>query len=125
MRFQQQLSWIDIDRNGSTNFAGVVQLTGIDAVINSVMTILQTRLGERVMLPTFGMSERLMVGTPLLETFWGQFQQAVTQAIQTWDDRVRVLSAEAVAVPDNNQLTVKLILQVVGWPEPVTYATTI
>jgi hypothetical protein len=59
-----------------------------DIIRSSVIWIVLTRLGERVMLPEFGTNLPGAVGEPNDEMLANQLRTEVKQAIERWDDRV-------------------------------------
>ena len=68
--------------------------TDLEVLRSSVMWIIMTRKGERVMLPEFGSDVGPMLFDPNDDTAKAQLQYAVQDAIEIWDTRVKFLQAD-------------------------------
>ncbi len=77
---------------------------------SSVIWILLTRRGERVMLPEFGGPISDAVFEPNDPALITQLQMEVQEAIERWDDRITFVDLEAEVDAFNpNQLNVKIL----------------
>jgi phage baseplate assembly protein W len=64
--------------------------SGMELVRQSIETILDTEPGERVMRPTFGCGLRRFLMAPNTATTRTAIQQDITDALSTWEPRIRV-----------------------------------
>lgn len=103
----------DVDADGlgvavtSTGRVGLVD--GDEAVRQSLLLLLSTVPGERVMRPGFGCPLYLLVFEPLDETTAGLAIHYVEQAVRRWEPRVQVVAVDAYASPAGEAtLTVRL-----------------
>ncbi len=78
-------------------------------VQESILIILGTALGERVMRPDFGSRLRELVFAPLDTSTKSLVAHYVTQALVTWEPRIDVLSVD---VSDEEALEGKLLVNV-------------
>lgn len=69
---------------------------GRETIRNSIVTILLTRLGERVHLPEFGSRLYELVFEQLDDVFRVLAQQYVFDAISAWEPRVNILSTSVI-----------------------------
>ncbi len=60
-----------------------------DVLRSSIIFIITTRRGERVMLPSFGSSLMNLVFEPGDEVLSASLRTEIVQAVQEWDDRVK------------------------------------
>lgn len=91
----------DLDREGAapglvvrpTGAIGMIQ--GPEAVRQSLLLLLTTIPGERVMRPTYGCPLHRLIFSPNDHTTAGLAMHYVRQAIERWEPRVEILSVTA------------------------------
>jgi phage baseplate assembly protein W len=89
--------------------AGSVRLVnGTEELDASIRMILSTIPGERVMRPDFGCAMWSLVFAPLTAGTLGLIEQAVREALERWEPRVRLEQVET--VPDRDTGTVHIEL---------------
>jgi phage baseplate assembly protein W len=74
---------------------GVALLSGDEKIRQSIEIILGTRLGQRVMRPTFGSRLHELVFAPLSAETLGLAERYVTEALGFWEPRIDVLGVNA------------------------------
>ena len=81
-----------------------------EVIMSSVLWIVLTRFGERVMLPEFGSNLTDALFEPNDTFVMGTIKAGVEEAIRRWDDRVTWVDVEATT--DENTLIVKVRYQI-------------
>jgi uncharacterized protein len=71
-----------------------------DAIRQAILLLLTTRLGERIMRPTYGSQLHRLVFAPNDDTTAGLAIHYVRQAITRWERRVDILDLDAGPDPD-------------------------
>lgn len=84
----------------ATHLTGMHGLTGIDLggpdhLRQSILDILTTRRGERVMRPTYGSALHEFVDRPINPEFLVDLYYECVVAIHTWEPRVRIVRIRA------------------------------
>jgi len=80
-----------------------------DVLKTSVINIVMTRLGERVMLPRFGSMVPAMLFEQNDPSLIARTEASARAAIEEWDDRIEVLELKAEA--DENRLDIKVVFR--------------
>jgi uncharacterized protein len=75
----------------------VAVVDGEDAVRQSILLLLTTRPGERVMRPEYGCNLQLLLFSPNDDTTAGLAIHYVRQALERWEPRIRLIRLDAVA----------------------------
>jgi phage baseplate assembly protein W len=70
-------------------------VAGGDAIRQSILMLLSTVPGERVMRPDYGCNLRQLVFAPNDDTTAGLAAHYVRQALQNWEPRIRLLRVDA------------------------------
>lgn len=110
--------WSDIDPNFISDSQGdVKRVYNADAVKASVMNILLTRKGERVMNPEFGCGLQDFVFDALDEDFIDLVARQIKSDIERWEDRASIDKINFMTDVDNDRVTVQLLYHVVGYSE--------
>jgi len=78
----------------------------LEVIKSSVIWIVLTRLGERVMLPEFGSTLPDALFEPNDPSTVANIQSSVSEAISRWDDRVEFLQMETEI--NENTLTIRI-----------------
>jgi uncharacterized protein len=78
--------------DGQGNFA---MASGVTKVEQSIQIILGTRLGERVMRPTFGSRLHELLFAPLNAVTLGLAERYTAEALRFWEPRIDLLSIHA------------------------------
>ncbi len=89
--------WTDL---GLTPRGSVAMVEGNDAVRQSLLLLLSTFPGERVMRPTYGCELYRLVFWGNDDTTAGLAIHYVRRAVTTWEPRVRLLRVDATAHPE-------------------------
>lgn len=88
-------------------------IDGIDHLRQSILDILSTYPGERIMRPEYGSRVRDLIDRPVNAQWLADLYFEVAYAIQRWEPRVRVLRVAA-AVPQPGRVTLDLALRLGG-----------
>jgi hypothetical protein len=83
--------------------------TGAQNVRESIQIILLTRLGERLMYPTYGSSLRTFLFAPNNPATRKSIELEITRALQLWEPRITLDSVSVDADPSNNQAAIATI----------------
>lgn len=114
-------NWSDIDHAGRVSPTGeIVVVHGIDAAVNSLMVILKTTRGERLMLPDFGMPAGIMLFDNMRQDDWGDIEQRMRDEIRRWDPRLELVSATARIGHGEHKLFIDIRFRVAGSGEEET-----
>ena len=89
------------------------RLSGIDHLRQSILDILTTYPGERIMRPEYGSRIRDLVDRPVNAQWLADLYFEVAYAIERWEPRVRVLRVAA-SVPQPGRVTLDLVLRIGG-----------
>ncbi|NHH84795.1 GPW/gp25 family protein [Burkholderia gladioli] len=87
----------------ATRGGTVMLAAGADDIRQSILIILQTAPGERVMLPEFGCRINELVFAAGNATAVSLAQLYVTQALNRWEPRIQTLAVQATIAPDTPQ----------------------
>jgi phage baseplate assembly protein W len=74
---------------------GIATVADDDAIRQSLMLLISTRPGERVMRPEYGCDLSRLVFSPIDDTTAGLAIHFVRQAVERWEPRVEVLRVDA------------------------------
>ena len=86
-------------------------IDGIDHLRQSILDILTTYPGERIMRPEYGSRLRDLIDRPVNAQWLADLYFCVAQAITRWEPRVRVLRVAA-AMPSPGHVTLDLTLRI-------------
>ena len=84
-----------VDSTGS-----IAMVTGPEDVDRSILMVLSTAKGERLMRPQFGCAIWDQLFDPINANTLGQMSQAVREALSQWEPRIELELVEALADPD-------------------------
>lgn len=116
--------WSDLHHNLVTDAQGSIKKAiNVDAVKTSIDNILRTRRGERVMLPSFGAGLTDMLFEGIDEDAFDDLGDEIREAIEMWDDRVLINSINFFAVPDRNEVTLKISFGIKGYDKIFEFST--
>jgi len=82
------------------------------AIANSIFNILNTRQGQRFLVPTFGCNLQGYVGLPITDTTGRQIGQTIYNAIKIWEPRVTIDDVLVVGKPDQNEYDITLTITI-------------
>jgi len=82
---------------------------GAQNVRESIQILLSTRLGERLMYPTYGSSLRSYLFAPNTAVTRRSIEEAISKALKQWEPRITVNSIVVVQDPSNNQAAIATI----------------
>lgn len=103
--------WRGLGRNDAS------ALDGIDHLRQSIIDILTTYPGERVMRPEYGSRVRDLIDRPVNAQWLADLYFNVAQAITRWEPRVRVVRVTA-AMPRPGHVTLDLSLRIGADSQP-------
>lgn len=83
--------------------------TNLAVLASSVKMLLETQVGERIMLPEYGTDVRALLFEPEINGIEALIQERVTQALTRWEPRVSVVSV-SVARNSNKSVTANYTL---------------
>lgn len=100
--------------------AGRVQIVDEDASVRqSLLLLLSTSPGERVMRPTYGCTLNQLVFAPNDDTTAGLAIHAVRQAIERWEPRIQITKLDATRTAEaGDRLTILLDYQIKSVQRP-------
>lgn len=90
----------DSRTGGVAKDQGTGELQRLNRILNSLQQILGVRVGELFMSRTFGSAINTLVFKPNDSSIRGLVQFAVTQAIETWEKRIRLDFVDVQPDPD-------------------------
>lgn len=82
----------------SMNSASGKKLTGIDHIYQSIRNILTTRLGSRLMMPSYGSKLPDLIDAPMNALTISRINAAVAGALHIWEKRYKVTRVKVVAM---------------------------
>lgn len=99
-------SWrfvFDAEPGGARSGAhgGISLVTGEAAIRQSVLLLLATIPGERVMRPDYGCDLHRLIFSPADDTTAGLAIHYVRQAIERWEPRIELIDVDALAAADD------------------------
>ena len=80
---------------GTSPTGGIEMIDGAASVRQSILLLLSTRLGERIMRPDYGTELGTLVFAPNDDTTAGLAIHYVRRALQRWEPRIDVLRVDA------------------------------
>lgn len=85
------------------NALGSLELvSGEKDIEQSILIILSTRRGERVMRPEFGCRAHDLLFEPRDAVMVGKLEDYVTEALQRWEPRIEVINVQPELDPDSD-----------------------
>ena len=107
---------LDFVQNPATK--DIQKIEDVDAVKRSVRNLINTNYYERPFRPSLGSNLRAM----LFELFSPQMNHAISKEIdlliRNYEPRVGEIGVEVVADPDQNELEVKVLFEIIGLEVP-------
>jgi len=105
-------TWPDIALPWGPDVATFVEPKDDDDVLKtSILMILLTNPGERVMLPEFGSGIMNLLFDPLDSETVAQIKARIAEAIAMWDDRIAFVDFQVRINESNHQLECKVVFQ--------------
>lgn len=91
-------------------------LEDIEAVYQSLFNILNTRKGERLFLPEFGIDLDEQLFTLIDDVSSVELQRLIIDGIETFEPRVIIDTGQTLVTPDqdNNRFEIDLVFQIQG-----------
>ena len=80
----------------------IVLVTGSEDIDQSIMIILRTRPGERVMRPTFGCQANELLFEPRSAATVSLLQNYVLEALRMWEPRIEVINVNVAEDSEND-----------------------
>lgn len=107
--------WSDLSGDLVHDAQGAVKkVINAEAVKTSINNILNTRKGERVMVPEFGVDFDEALFEPINQDTMNFLADSVKETVERWDDRVKIIKVEFTAKPDSNQINLVVIYRITG-----------
>ena len=75
----------------STGDITPTEKTDGDLIFDSLRQVIETRQGERLMLPSFGSRILELLGEPITKVFEHQIQRFITDAVKQWMPQVQIV----------------------------------
>jgi uncharacterized protein len=82
---------------------------GAQNISESIQILLLTRLGERLMYPTYGSSLPTFLFAPNNPATRKSIEEEITRALQLWEPRINIDSVSVVVDPSNAQAAIATI----------------
>jgi phage baseplate assembly protein W len=110
--------WSDTDGEYGEQVDGdVIIKTDVQAIINSLNNIINTRPGSRRMLPTFASTAWWLLFEPIDDVTALRLAESILEAIEIWEDRIDVTGFDIEARPDESMYRCRLSFTVIGSDE--------
>jgi phage baseplate assembly protein W len=84
----------------------------VQAVKNSVINILTTKKGEKILSPEFGLRIEDYLFEPVSDSVASAMSNEILQALSVTEPRVQVVFIQVLPFPDLNQYTINLSLRI-------------
>jgi len=99
--------WAGISYPFDGTIPGLLEYKGVNNVLKSAIeNLLMTRLGERVMMPTFGTTVLDRLFDPNDDVLSSQLSSELSNAISVWDNRIEIVTLDTER--DDHYLKIKL-----------------
>lgn len=98
----------------------IVKYTNENAVSRSIRNLLLTNRGERLYQPDIGSDINRMLFEPMSEGIGELISTYITNTINTYERRAKVLNIKAIPDYDNNLYTVFITYMIINKQEPIT-----
>ena len=82
------------------------------AIANSIFNILNTRPGQRFLIPTFGCNLVGFIGLPITDRVGEAIGRTILQAIKVWEPRVNVDDILVTGYPDRNEYNIEITITI-------------
>jgi phage baseplate assembly protein W len=92
--------------------AGILEASGLPIIQQSILLILGTQFGERVMRPTFGCNLKRLVFAPNNQQTAALARQYVLDGLQQWEPRISVQSVTVTNQVENPMLLIQILYTV-------------
>jgi hypothetical protein len=114
--------WSDLNEQLITDAAGNIKKSvNVESVKTSIDNILRTSKGERVMRPTFASDLKSLVFENLNDSLAQIISDSIKTAIETWDNRVKILNIKLEPKPDDNYVKISVEFNLLSYVSPITY----
>lgn len=111
-------TWSDFDIKLNTQTDGdITKKVDIDSVKNSILNIVSTITGQRVMLPTFAENGFDILFEPMDEMTARDLGERILNGILEWEDRIEIEELNVVANYDRNLYEFLLKFSIIGLNE--------
>lgn len=122
-RITRLYSDIDLNFNAHPASADVTKKIDINAIKQSLTTILKTRQYERHFVPEFGAGLNALLFEPIDYITTNLIKQKIRLAIANFEPRVGLLNLDVIPQEEENRYEITLTFTVVGLPDPIVYTT--
>ena len=108
-------AWRDLDFSPKPQSDGDIKTADdLKAIRQSIIAILTTRKGERVMLPEFGSNVWAILFEPMDDITTDKLRDAVMSSIKRWEPRVEIGNVQVTPKEDFNEYTVNISFSIRG-----------
>lgn len=106
-------TWVDIDLTFDKKKDGDINdFVGMNAVKSSISNILSTLKGDRRMIPEFALGAHELLFEPIDDVTAALLGEEILEAIEAWDDRVRIDNVNITPVYDKKMYEVQITFRV-------------
>lgn len=84
----------------------------VQAVKNSIINILSTKKGEKILSPEFGLRIEDYLFEPVSESIAAVISNEILQALTVTEPRVQVVFVQVIPFPEQNQYTINISLRI-------------
>ena len=120
-----EFSDLNLDFHAHPVSGDLVPLTNAEAVKRAVRNIMFTAHNERLFNPNFGANLRQMLFQPITPATELQIKLYISDAIKFFEPRVKVVSLQVKASPDEYQYDVSFVFSIDGLSQQIEYQTTL
>lgn len=118
--------WSDLDHRLIQDAEGSLKkVVNVEAVMTSIDNILRTYKGERVMLPTFASNLHGLLFSRLNQTVVKYVARDIKEVIEMWEPRVAIANVKLESDPDQNTISLELLITIRGHDKIFRYQTSI
>jgi len=82
------------------------------AIANSIFNLLNTRPGQRFLIPNFGCNLIGFIGQPVNDRVGEQIGRTILNSIRVWEPRVTVDQVSVVGYPDRNEYDIEITITI-------------
>lgn len=120
-----EFSDLNLDFHAHPVSGDLVPLTNAEAVKRAVRNIMFTAHNERLFNPKFGANLRQMLFQPITPATELQIKLYISDAIKFFEPRVKIVSLQVKASPDEYQYDVSFVFSIDGLSQQIEYETTL
>lgn len=116
---------LDINFPAHPQTGDVGKRIDVNAVKQSILTLLYTQPGERLFQPTLGTPLYRLLFEPIDPIITESLRVGIETAIRNHEPRVILNRVDLVPMPDENAYEISIFFNIIGLQNPVTFTTTL